>query len=258
MTSEKVFSTTTNSWIICPNPNPQARLRLFCFPYAGGGAAAYHPWAKLLPSDVELYAIRLPGRESRMREAPYVRLAPLVEDLAEVLSPYLDEPFVFFGHSMGALIAFELARHLRRQNMTQPLHLFASGHRAPQIPDPDPPLYQLPDAEFVKEMRERYNGIPQPILDSNELLQLFLPVIRSDVTILDTYHYTDEALLECPISAYGGENDPWVSYDQLDAWRDQTQSTFSLRMYPGDHFYLQSAQASLLQVLTNDLARFLT
>src|SRR5262245_28061439 len=140
MTFEKISSTTASAWLLCPNKNPQARLQLFCFPYAGGGAAAFFPWGKQLPAEIELYAIRLPGRESRLREAPYLQLSPLIEDLAEVLLPYLREPFAFFGHSMGSLIAFEMARYLRRQHAPFPCYLFASGYRAPHLPNPIPPM----------------------------------------------------------------------------------------------------------------------
>ena len=256
VTSEKV-SPIKNPWIVCPSPDPQARLRLFCFAYAGGGTASYFHWAKLVPKEVELYAIRLPGRESRMKEPPYVHLSALLKDLKEVLSPYLSKPFVFFGHSMGALLAFELIRELRRYNDAQPLHLFAAGHRAPQIPDPQPPLYQMPDAEFIHEMQHRYNGIPPAILSNQELLVLFLPAMRSDITILDTYRYVDEPPLACPISVFGGENDNSVSYEELDAWRYQTKNSFNLKMFPGDHFFLHNAPTSLLQVLTQELARYL-
>ncbi len=123
--------TAQDPWISTPAHRPDARMRLFCFPYAGGGTSAYNPWAKSLPDEIALYSIRLPGRESRLREAPHVRMAPLVQDLADALSPYLDLPFAFFGHSMGGLVTFELARQLRRQHAPQPLHLFVSSHRAP-------------------------------------------------------------------------------------------------------------------------------
>jgi medium-chain acyl-[acyl-carrier-protein] hydrolase len=176
MTMAATRPATIDPWISIPRPNPQARLRLFCFPYAGGGAAPYYPWAKSLSPFIELYAVRLPGRESRLREAPHIRLASLVDSLASALAPYFDRPFAFFGHSMGALIAFELTRMLHREQDIQPLHLFASAHRAPHLPDREPPLYQLPDAEFVEEIRERYNGIPPSILENADLIRRLTPI----------------------------------------------------------------------------------
>jgi medium-chain acyl-[acyl-carrier-protein] hydrolase len=192
-----------------------------------------------------------------MREAPYLRLEPLVEDMAEALSSYFDRPFVFFGHSMGALLAFELTRYLRRQNVQQPLHLVASGHRAPQLPDPYPPLYQLSDNEFVRQMDERYNGIPKAILESPELLAMFLPVMRADLTILDTYQYAEEPPLACPISVFGGDNDPSVNDDELTGWRRQTLSTFRVKLFDGEHFYFQGAPSQLVQTITQELSHYL-
>lgn len=256
ITQKNPPTTVADPWVICPNPNPRASLRLFCFPFAGGGAATFHPWARLLPPEVELYSIRLPGRESRMREAPFVRLLPLVEALAGALSPYFIEPFAFFGHSMGALLSFELTRHLRRQSAPQPVQLFAASHRAPQLPDPYPPLYHLPDDEFIAEMHQRYDGVPQAILSSDELRQLFMPVMRADATLLDTYTYIEEAPLALPITAFGGQQDRGVNARELDAWRNQTQSSFSLTMFAGNHFFLQGEQEALVQAIVKDLAPY--
>lgn len=253
----KTASAPSNLWLSSPNTNTQARLNLFCFPFAGGGTAAYHPWLRLLPAGVALHSIRLPGRESRLREAPYVRIGPLVEDLADALASQLEMPFVFFGHSMGALLAFELLRCLRRRRAAQPLHFLVSGHRAPQLPDPDPPLYHLPDDELIREMDERYNGIPQAILESPELLQLFLPTIRADMTILDTYEYGAEPPFSFPISAFGGDRDASVNREELQAWHTQTQGTFRLRIFAGDHFFVQSAQAQVLQAINDELRPYL-
>jgi medium-chain acyl-[acyl-carrier-protein] hydrolase len=250
-------SIANNQWLSTPNRTAQAQLQLFCFPFAGGGTAAYFPWSKLLPPEVALCSIRLPARESRMREKPYTQMAPLVQDLANVLAPYLDRPFAFFGHSLGALIAFEMARYLRREKMAQPLHLFASGHRAPQLPDPDSPLYLLPDDEFVREMSRRYNGVPKEILQSSELLNLFLPVMRADATVLDTYVYSDEPPLAFPISAYSGDRDHSVRQNEMEGWHLQTQGPFQFTMFAGDHFFVRSNQAQVVQTLSKELAPYL-
>ncbi|PYS90392.1 MAG: putative thioesterase [Acidobacteria bacterium] len=243
-------------WLVINRPNPQARLRLFCFPYAGGGAATYHAWPGELPTEVEVCAVQLPGRASRSRESPYDRLKQLVEALAPAVLPYLDRPYAFFGHSMGALIAFELTRRLRREADTSPAHLFVSGRRAPQLPRTNPPIHDLPEAEFVQALR-RLNGTPDEVLAHPELMELMLPLLRADFAAVGTYEYTPEPALACPITAYGGLQDHEVSRAQLEAWRTQTTGGFTLRMLPGDHFYLQTGRALLLRSLFRELHELL-
>lgn len=195
-----------------------------------------------------------PGREIRLKEPSFTRLSPLVQTLAQVLHPYLNMPFAFFGHSMGALIGFELARQLRRQYSLGPVHLFVSGRRAPQIPDRSPPIHQLPESALVEELR-RLNGTPESVLQNAELMQLVLPVLRADFALCETYVYSTEDPLDCPISAFGGLQDGSVSYDDLAAWRDQTNSSFTLKMIRGNHFFLQSARALILSALSQELQR---
>jgi len=243
---------SSHSWITCPFPNPQASLRLFCFPYAGGGALSFRGWGTQLPPGVEVRPIELPGRGMRLKEAPFTRLVPLVEAVVEALLPYLDKPFAFFGHSMGALISFEVARRLRRDQALNPVHLFVSGRRAPQWPDPDPPIHALPEAEFLGELR-RLNGTPEAVLANRELMQLLLPVLRADFAVLETYCYEPASPLECPIAAFGGLQDPEVACEMLEAWRQQTRSDFSLQMLPGDHFFLHTSQSLLWQALNHTL-----
>jgi medium-chain acyl-[acyl-carrier-protein] hydrolase len=260
MVSNSVSNSTnalTKEWFSIPSRSAEAKMWLFCFPYAGSGAAAYFPWAKLLPSEVALCAIRLPGRESRLRQQPYLHMEPLVQELAGALMPLLDRPFAFFGHSMGALIAFEIARSLRREKAGQPLHLFASAHRAPQLPDLEPPLYQLPDEKLVQELDRRYGGIPAAILQSDELLKLFLPMMRADTTVLDTYVYQEEPPLALPISVYGGSADSSVHDGELEGWGEQTQARFRLKIFEGDHFFLRGAQAQVVQTLNDELGSYL-
>lgn len=248
---------TTNSWVTCPRPNPQAHLRLFCFPYAGGAASIFRTWSDDLPRDVEACLIQPPGRESRLGEPPFTRLSPLVHSLVQAIRPCLNLPFAFFGHSMGATINFELTRQLRKRNDLGPVHLFVSGSRAPQIPRRDPPIHQLPEAEFVEELRG-FNGTPEAVLQNTELMQLFLPILRADFAVHEMYVYTADAPLDCSISAFGGLQDDEVSHDDLVAWRDQTRSAFTLRMFPGDHFFLHSARTLLLQALSQDLVQVLS
>ena len=239
----------SKSWLVQPRPNPQARLRLFCFPFAGGGALAYRTWSTHLPPDVEVCAIRLPGRESRLREPLFTRLEPLIETLEVVLRPFLNKPFMFFGHSLGAIIGFELARQLRRQNHPGLNRLFVSSHRAPQLPLPGPPVHQAPEAEFIARIRG-LNGTPEIFLEDAQLRELLLPVLRADFAIWETYHFVNQAPLDCPIFAFVGEQDPEVSLHDVDAWRIHTHNAFRTHVFPGDHFFWQSTPHPLLQTLT--------
>lgn len=245
-----------NPWIVYPRPNPQARLRLFCFPYAGGGASIYRLWPNDLPAAVEVCAIQPPGRETRMREKPFTHVAPLAQALAPILRPYLDRPFAFFGYSLGSLVGFELARELRRQGDAQPLHLFVGGRRAPQTPDPEPPIHDLPEAEFLVELR-RLSGTPEAVLQNAELMQLLQPLLRADFAVNETYVFTEDPPLDCPISAYGGLEDAEASREDLAAWREQTRGSFKLQMFPGGHFFLNSDRAMLLRAISEDLYRYL-
>ncbi|MEM9903516.1 MAG: thioesterase II family protein [Cyanobacteria bacterium P01_D01_bin.44] len=247
--------TPSNSWVTCPRPKPQANLRLFCFPYAGGGAlSCFRDWPKQLPPTIEVCTIELPGRGMRLNEPPFTQLTLLAEGIAQSLLPYLNKPFVFFGHSMGGLTSFEVARFLRRSHSRSPIHLFVSGRRAPQIPDSAPPIHTLPDADFIEELR-RLNGTPEAVLANRELMQLLLPALRADFTVLETYVYQPESPLNCPITAFGGLQDPDVSCEMLEAWQKQTSAAFSTRMFLGDHFFMHTAQSPLLQSLEQILLK---
>lgn len=186
-------------------------------------------------------------------EPPFTQLTPLVEAVTVALLPYLDQPFAFFGHSMGALVSFEVARLLRKNYQLSPVQLFVSGRRAPQLPNSESPIHALPEAEFLEELR-RLNGTPEEVLANAELMEILLPVLRADFAVLETYGYSAEPPLECPITAFGGLQDTEVSCDHLEAWRNQTSAAFSLQMFPGDHFFLHSAQALLLQSLARQLS----
>ena len=247
-------ATAFDSWIACRKPNPQARLRLFCFPYAGTGASIFRTWPDGLPADVEVCPVQFPGRGTRLMETPFAQLWPAVQVLAQALAPLLDKPFAFFGHSLGALVGFELARQLRRQSGVQPVRLFVSADRAPQIPHRCRPIHALPEGEFLGELR-RLNGIPQKVLEDVELMQIMIPVLRADFAVYETYAYSADPPLNFPISTFGGLQDDRVSRGDLEAWRDQTSVSFSLRMFPGDHFFLHATQALLLQVLSQELRK---
>jgi medium-chain acyl-[acyl-carrier-protein] hydrolase len=245
-------SALASSWIAGHKRPAQARIRLFCFPYAGGNAAIYRDWSSALPADVEVCPVQLPGRSNRLSEVPFTELSALVQVLARELSPLLDMPFAIFGHSLGALLGFELARELRLQYGVSPVHLFVSAGSAPQVLRRSAPIHSLPTNELLAEVR-RFNHFPIDTLQHQELLDIIVPLLRADFCLFETYAYSTEPPLSCPISAFGGLQDSCVSRPDLEAWRDQTTASFSLRMLAGNHFFLNTTQPLLLQMLSREL-----
>lgn len=246
-----------NIWIQYSQKKPEARIRLICFPYAGGGASIFRTWSKALPAQIEVWPIQLPGRENRLAETPFTCMPDLIEALALALRPSLTGAYAFFGHSMGSLICFELARYLRAQgHMPGPVHLFVSGHRAPHLPDPDVPSYNLPEPEFVNEL-QRLNGTPEAVLQNEELLHLLMPLLRADFSICETYIYQRSKALSCPLTAFGGLQDQDTPRDAIASWREHTSGSFKQRFFPGNHFFLETEQSSLLLAIIQELADFL-
>jgi surfactin synthase thioesterase subunit len=226
---------------------------MFCLPYAGGGASIYRGWGASLPADVEVCPVQLPGRESRMREAPIVRSGPLTQAIADALQPYMNLPFVFFGHSMGAALGFELARELRRRGQPLPLHLFVSGRRAPQVPAREEPIWDLPEPEFLVKLRE-LNGTPEEVLQHEELMKLLIPILRADFQVNETYEFTPGEPFDFGISAFGGLGDEDVTRDDVAAWQEHTRGRFRMRMLPGDHFFIHGSKDMVLEAVARDLA----
>lgn len=243
----------SSPWIVPPRSALTPRRRLFCLPYAGGAASIYRDWPSLAPPGVGVCAIQLPARERRLREAPLASMSAVLEGLTPALRPWLDLPFALFGHSIGALIAFELTRRLRRDKGPQPDWLFVSACTAPQLARPShQPLHDLPRDELVAELR-RLQGTPEAVLDHPELLDLLLPALRADFAVWETYRYTDEPPLACPLTAVGGRDDPEVSEEGVRAWAQQTTGPFDAHLFPGDHFFLRPAQDQLLEVVNRHL-----
>jgi medium-chain acyl-[acyl-carrier-protein] hydrolase len=241
-----------NSWVSIPQPNSKSKIRLFCFPYAGGGATAFYAWGKQLPIEIELCKVLLPGRETRLKEPLFTDLAALVTALANGLLPYLDRPFALFGHSMGALVAFELSRHLGHREHKLPDHLFISGHRAPHLPDSLPPLRNLSDNEFIRQLRH-YGGTPEAVFQDRELLDIFMPILRADFTILETYQHNFGSPLNCPITAFGGLCDPIANCIEIEAWREHTTKQFCSHFFSGGHFFISQHQSALLRHISSCL-----
>jgi medium-chain acyl-[acyl-carrier-protein] hydrolase len=247
-------------WLIYPQPkglqtnapqaNTTAQIRLFCFPYSGAGASIFRTWAAPLAPHIEVIAIQLPGRENRRKEPLFSNLPSLIQALTPILLPYIDRPFMFFGHSVGALISFEVARQLRRCEHPCPLQLIVSGRSAPQFPASTPPIHQLPHADFLEEL-QRYNGTPAIVLNNADLMNVFIPILRADLAMNETYVYEPEAPFDFPIAAFGGRQDMQVSQAALSAWGEQTNTNFCLKLLPGNHFFLKDQQSEILQFISS-------
>lgn len=247
--------TRSNAWIHCLSPRPSARLRLFCLPYAGGGASIFRGWDRDLPPEVELCPVQLPGREYRLRETPFNNMDTLVQVLMGVLYPYLDKPFALFGHSMGALIGHAFIQQLQSRLNITPALFIASGRRAPHCAEPPKnPLHLLERDQFLVALRQRYQGIPEALFQDKEFMYAIEPMVRADFTMIETYQAKREPLLNCPVLTLGGTDDPHTDMPTLQAWREITNKDFDLCMIAAGHFFLNEKRQETLAIIGRYLA----
>ncbi|ENK0838614.1 thioesterase [Clostridium botulinum] len=212
---------------------------MFCFPFAGGGAGAYSSWINYFQENVVVCPIQLPGREEKIMETPYVDMKVLIEDLVQEINKYNQHKIIIFGHSMGAKIAYEVAKRLEFKNHSVE-QLIVSGSRVPHILEPDP-IYHLPDEEFEKELA-RFEGTPKEILENKELLKFFLPMLRADFTMDETYCISEVVKLSCPILALGGTLDKEAYEEDILKWNEYTKSDFAICMFEGGHFFIKDKE----------------
>jgi len=241
------------SWLQRLIPRPEAPGRLFCFAHAGGSAALYRLWPRRLDR-LEVCAIQLPGRANRLNEPPVGSIAALVEALLPSMLPLLDRPYAFFGHSMGSLLATALAHRLAAIGQRLPAHLFVSGRHPPHMPSPETSMRALSDDEFVVEINRRYSGLPPEVMEHPELVELMLPALRADIEAIETFRPAWSRPLPCPITAYGGDEDHCTPRPHLEAWREATSASFRVRMFPGDHFYLDECLDGVLDDVSATIA----
>ena len=253
---EKDVSVKNGRWVICQQPRPEAKLRLFCFPYAGGGASAFKSWNEFFSDDIELCILQMPGREERLGEKLITDMSQLVDVLVEEITTYSDRPFAFFGHSMGAIVAYETACHLRNIDGSVGLYTFSSQqelhHIYKRMVDP---LRFLDDETFIDRLHQTYGAVPEAIRQSEELKKVFLPILRADVELLEKYKNIRSEPLDCPISVLGGKSDPAISKAMLAGWQTLTSSVFVQHEFPGEHFFINSERNLVIETILNDLAR---
>jgi medium-chain acyl-[acyl-carrier-protein] hydrolase len=247
-----------SSWLVRPVHRPSPALRLFCVPFAGVGPSVFTGWSQNLPTAIETLYVHLPGRESRLREASVRDVFGLAQGITDAIAPFSDQPFAVFGHSLGALIAFEVARTLRQRALPAPVRLFASACRAPHLPYPFQPLHSLDEDDLLRHVNERYDGsVPAEVLESAELRNLLVPALRADFAALETYQHGAQRPLECPITVFGGRHDRTLAKAALEAWSVHTSREFRLRLVEGGHFYLQSARQQLIGDISEDVGAVL-
>ena len=241
-------------WLHCFAPRSNPSRRLFGFPHAGGGSAVFFPWTKHFGESTEVHAAQFPGRERR-RDEPFVTdFNEAAQALADAIYPLIDRPYVLYGHSLGSLMAFEVVHRLRVMGAPLPVHLFVASRRAPQVAYVgDQPIGSLPKEEFLRLLQENYGALPQAVLSNPELLDMFEPIIRSDMILLEGYQYSERGPLDCPLTVYSGVDDPSVNNDMLEAWKQHTTVGFERKHFPGDHFFVQSQLKPLLESLSKEL-----
>lgn len=240
----------SGQWMVSRKPSPYAEFRLFCFPYAGASAATYNRWFSLAPRQLHVCGVELPGRGIRINEPPFLSLPPLIRNLADLLEPMLQGPFAFFGHSMGGLIAFELARALRDRGAPQPRHLFISATAAPGTPHNRRSLDTASDSEVLDELRD-LGGTPPELLADRELMSMAVRTLRADYALLGSYKFRPAAPLEVPLTVFGGRSDRIAPPATLRGWQAHTTAGYRLKLFPGDHFFLHSVADEILTTVAD-------
>lgn len=250
---------SVNSWIQFISYKPNAKLRLFCFHYSGGNASIFNAWAKSFPDEIELCAVQLPGRMNLMHMPPFQQFDELIQPLCEQLLPYLHEkPFVFFGHSLGALIGYSLSHYLLEQYNISPKMLMVSSCASPSIRNSGEPIHLLPEKAFMEKLNAYHdtdNDDMRQLFQNREFMQFMLPILRADFALSATYHYIKKHPFNFPIFAYGGDSDSQVSLNEIKAWNLETTDTFEYSFFPGDHFFMNKQQVIFLKALVRDLQK---
>jgi medium-chain acyl-[acyl-carrier-protein] hydrolase len=247
--------TLPSTWFVPLARRPQARLRLFCFPYAGGGSAIFRSWSDVVPDLIEPFAAMLPGRDARFGETPLRDAVDLARQLADAIEPELDRPYATFGHSLGTVVSYELALELARRGLPAPCHMIMSGRGAPHLMRGGRDCDALDDAAFIEELRDM-QGTPEEVLANGELMQMLLPTLRADFAMARNYRRQQPEPLACGLSVYGGLSDLGVGRETLQAWQEYTRAPVALRMFPGGHFFINGARHLVLQALVRDLYPF--
>ncbi|HVQ95499.1 MAG TPA: alpha/beta fold hydrolase [Mycobacteriales bacterium] len=240
-------------WVRRFHPVAEPAIRLVCFPHAGGSASAYFPLSRSLTPAVEVLAVQYPGRQERRGEPGIGDIGVLADRITAAVAPWASRPYALFGHSMGAIVAFEVARRLEAGPGGHPRHLFVSGRRAPTL-QRSRGVHLRDDAGVVDELRE-LGGTDHRFLRDSELLATILPATRSDYRAIETYEYADGPPVACPVTAMVGESDPESTLAETTAWSAHCGGGFDLKVFPGGHFYIEASRAAVVGTITAALGR---
>jgi surfactin synthase thioesterase subunit len=242
----------TGAWYSVQQARARCDVRVVCFPYAGGSASIFRGWSAWMPPTAELWTAHLPGRDRRISEEPYSDVASLVGAAVDAFVSYIEPPYALFGHSMGAIVAFEFAHELARRGAAPPLCLVVSGQHAPHLADDRPPIHDMPDADFLDAVG-RLNGTPREVRESAEIMDLLMPVLRADFAAVETYTCGRRPPLRCPIVAYAATDDELITPDQVSPWSEHSTSGCRVVMFSGGHFFVQSSAERVARQLGQDV-----
>ena len=244
--------TDPDTWIRRYHQAPDSAVQLVCFPHAGGSASFFFPVSTALSPTVEVSAVQYPGRQDRRAEPNIDSLPALADAILPAVRPLTDRPLAFFGHSMGALLAYELTLTLRAAGDPLPRHLFVSGRRAPHLPERRRPLHALPEQEFREELG-RLQGTPKAVLDDPELMDLLTPILRADFSVCETYAHTPADPLDLPLTVFGGAHDAETTEEELEGWRQHSRAFSRLRIFPGHHFFLHDQARAVTRAVLEEI-----
>lgn len=229
-------------------------VNVFCLPFAGGSKTSYYRYVDAAPESLTLIPVELPGRGGRFGEPLPGDTDAAVADILRQIRHLLDDPYAFYGHSMGALLSYLLAKRIAEEGLNQPLHLFLTGKGAPSVPGRNSPLYLLPDRELVQALR-KMGGMPELILNDHKLLDLFLPVIRNDLMVTETYRYEGPAGLSMPITVVTGSEEN-LHPERTAAWRDESSGEVDIKVLPGGHFFIFDYAREIVDLITRTLCGY--
>lgn len=242
----------SSKWVVIRQPKPTAKLKLICFPYAGGDASVFSSWADKVHPAVEVLAIQAPGRSNRLSEPALRSIDQITESLCSELLPFLDRSYAVLGHSLGARIAYEFVHKTRLKGLRQPVYYIGSGSKAPHVPSREGIRYDLPDNEFIEAIKD-LGGTPKAVIENKELMDLVLPTLKADFFLVDTYRAIQRLPLDIPASIFNGLKDYDLDEDFNAQWQTHFSEVLEFKTFDSGHFFINDMREEYLLALNNCL-----